>query len=125
MWHSCGNFSFEDLFSKSESYVIELYRKFESLVKACGPVTVIPQKTRIVFMDLVRFTACMPRKNHLVCHFWFTSPKDNARFHKVDHLGKKAYVHYIRIENMDDFDEEFIQWIQEAYWVGQRKHLNK
>jgi hypothetical protein len=45
MWHSCGRFRVEDLFTKCEPQVFELYRRFKRMVERCGPVVEIPQKT--------------------------------------------------------------------------------
>ncbi|MGH9972245.1 MAG: hypothetical protein ACREBG_31245 [Pyrinomonadaceae bacterium] len=39
------------------------------MVRACGPVRTIPQKTRVVFQVRVRFAGCYPRKSHLLCGF--------------------------------------------------------
>ena len=63
MWHSCGKFTLETLFAKSEPQVLPLFKKFAALVRRCGRVTMIPQKTRVVFMDRVRFAGACPRKD--------------------------------------------------------------
>jgi len=78
MSHSCGQFELAASFARSEPHVFELCQKFISLVQdVCGPVTVIPQKTRtdeyiwVAIQARVRFVACYPRKSYLLCHFWF------------------------------------------------------
>jgi hypothetical protein len=69
MWHSCGKFSLEDLFAHREPNVAKLFRQFAKMVRACGPVHMIPQKTRVVFQVRMRFAGVTPRKSHLICHF--------------------------------------------------------
>jgi hypothetical protein len=125
MWHSCGKFSLEALFSRSEPHVFELYKKFAALVKSCGPVTIIPQKTRLVFQVRVRFAGCIPRKSYLLCAFGFSRRRQSPRFHKIVQYTPRWYGHECRVETEGDFDEEFMNWIREAYEVGQQKHLNK
>jgi hypothetical protein len=123
MWHSCGKFSLEALFARSEPRVFQLYKRFEQFVRSVGPVTVIPQKTRVVFQVRMRFAGAVPRKSYLLCHFIFSRRHDNPRFSKVNQYGPQSYEHLIRVEKMGDFDEEFVGWIREAYEVGEQKHL--
>ena len=66
MWHSCGKYTLEALFSRSEPHVLPLFKKFAKMVKGCGPATMIPQKTRVVFMVRVRFAGAYPRKSYFL-----------------------------------------------------------
>jgi Domain of unknown function (DUF5655) len=115
----------EALFARSEPHVFKLYQRLEHLVLACGPIIVVPQKTRVVFQDRVRFIAAMPHKSYLLVHFWFTHRHDNPRFTKIEQYAPRAVVHFIRIRDESVFDDEFNDWIHEAYEVGQQKHLQK
>lgn len=123
MWHSCGQFELEALFANSEPHVFQLYQKFVKLIQECGPVTIIPQKTRIAFQVRVRFAGCIPRKTYLLCSFYFTKPHHHARFDKIERYTPRAYGHYIRIRSLDEFDEQFKTWIREGYRIGEQKHL--
>jgi hypothetical protein len=78
MSHSCGKFSLEDLFARSEPDVKKIFREFAPMVRACGIVHMIPQKTRVVFQARMRFAGAMPRKSHLICHFILPRRIDNA-----------------------------------------------
>jgi len=68
MWHSCGNYTIKDLFARSEPNVIRIFRTLAAMVRECGPVTIIPQKTRVVFQVRVRFLGCTPRRSYLLCN---------------------------------------------------------
>jgi hypothetical protein len=125
MWHSCGKYRLEDLFSRSEPHVFQLYRRFEELVKACGPVTVIPQKSRVVFQVRVRFAGAVPRKSHLQCAFGFSRRVEHPRFTKIEQYAPRWYGHYCKVEREADFDQDFVEWIREAYLVGEQKHLDE
>ncbi len=60
-WHSCGKFSLKELFTRCEPHVFRIYEKFAKMVQACGPVTIIPQKTRVTFQVRMRFVSLYPR----------------------------------------------------------------
>lgn len=109
---SCGRY---------EPHVFALYQRLVELVQCCGPVTIIPQKTRIVFQVRVRvrFAGCVPRKSYLRCSFWFTRPHDNLRFERY---GPRVHGHFVRVRPLDDLDDEFKSWLCEAYAVGEQKH---
>ena len=69
MWHSCGQFTLEDLFARSEPAALELARRYVGLLHSLGDVQVIPQKTRLVCVARVRFCGLEPRKNGFVANF--------------------------------------------------------
>ncbi len=118
MWHSCGKFSLEDLFARSEPHVIKLFRKFARMVRACGPVHIIPQKTRVVFQVRVRFVGATPRKSHLICHFILPRKIDSERFHKIETFNPCCHAHYLRVNDDADLDGDVARWLKEAYEVG-------
>ena len=122
MWHSCGKFSLRAHFARSEPRVYRLYRRFVQLVRACGPVTIIPQKTRIAFQVRVRFAGITPRKSYLLVGFWFTERRDHPRFFRIERYYPSAYGHFLRLESDDDFDRDFKSWLREAYAIGQQAH---
>jgi len=123
MWHSCGVYSLEELFSRSEPHVLPLFHRFVDLVRSVGPVTVIPQKTRVVMMVRVRFAGAVPRKSHFIASFGFARRRENPRFHKIEQYAPHWYGHHTRVASPADFDTEFLDWIREAYAVGEQRHL--
>lgn len=125
MWHSCGKYSLKELFSRSDPHVIELFDRYAELIGRCGPVTMIPQKTRVVFMDRVRFAGALPRKSHFIATFGFLRKVDSSRFSKIENYGNDWWGHYCPVMSEKDFDKEFIGWIKEAYEVGKQSHLKR
>ena len=124
LWHSCvKGLRMEDLFAKSDPHVITQFQRFEELVRSCGPVTRIVQKSRIVFMVRVRFAGATPRKSVLQLGFFLKRKLASPRFWKAEHLGRSDYLHTLKISSMAEFDEEFKTWLQEAYAVGEQRHL--
>jgi len=126
MWHSCGNFSLEDLFAKSEPQVRPLFEKFAEFVRRCGPVTMIPQKTRVVFMDRVRFAAAYPRKDHFVCGFMLGRRISHPRVVKIEKLGPALRGHHVKICAVADLDETLLGWLRESYeFYGRQGRLKE
>lgn len=118
MSHSCGTFSFEALFAKSDPLVLELYRKFEAMViSICTemPLTIIPQKSRVVFQIRTRFIRCMPRKSSLWIGFNFAGRVEHPRFDRIDSYYTTAHGHEIRVTSPDELDSDFEDWIRRAY----------
>lgn len=122
-WHSCGNFSLKDLFSHSEPRVFEIYQKFAKMVRTCGPVTIIPQKTRVTFQVRMRFVSLYPRKSYLLGGFVFARRHNHPKFHKIESFSPRNHLHHFRLESQDDLDFKFRDWIAEAYLVGEQKHI--
>jgi hypothetical protein len=95
MWHSCRRSSVRDLFRGSEPRVYRLYLKFARMMRACGPVRIIGQKTRLVFQVRVRFGGCVPRRNWLLCGLAFPRRRSSPRFIKTESFGKHFHGHWV------------------------------
>jgi hypothetical protein len=123
MRHSCGKFSLEDLFVRSEPHVAKLFHELARMVRACGPVHLIPQKTRVVFQARMRFVGAMARKSYLICHFVLPRRIESERFYKIETFTPRCHAHYLRVDELSDLDVEVSRWLKEAYEVGQQLHL--
>lgn len=123
-WHSCGRFSLEHLFSRSDPHVFRIYQKFAGMVETCGPVTIIPQKTRVTFQVRMRFISLYPRKSCLIGAFVFARRHDHPRFYKIESLSPRNHLHHFRLESEDELDSNFAARIAEAYTVGEQRHLS-
>ncbi len=122
--HSCGPPA--DLaahFAGRDPAVLELYRALLALVKRSGPVTVLPEKTRIAFQTRMSFMAVAPRQMHLIGHFVFARRVANPRFQRIDTISPRNHVHHFCLERLDELDAEFAGWVREAYAVGMQEHL--
>jgi Domain of unknown function (DUF5655) len=124
IWHACGNFALKDLFARSDPGVLKLFRRFARMVRACGPVRMIPQKSRVVFQVRVRFAGCQPRKSHLICSIALPQKVPNPRFIKITSYGARFIGHQFRIHHEGELDAEVQSWLQEAYRVGAQKPTN-
>ena len=89
----------------------------------CGPIVVLPEKTRIAFQVRMSFAAVCVRRNFLVGHFVFGRRVEHPRFLRVETYSPRNHLHAFRIERLSDLDAEFLAWAREAYAVGEQKHL--
>ncbi len=123
MSHSCGRHTLKALFAHSGPNVFRVFRKYEKMVRVCGPVTMIPQKTRVVFMVRVRHTAVYPRKDHLICGIELPSEHRDRRFFKIERYTRNFVGHYLRVRSEDELDAKVQKWLKESYAVGTQEAL--
>jgi hypothetical protein len=117
LWHSCGRFTLETLFSSSASGVLAAARKYVALLESLGDVQVLPQKTRLVAVARVRFAGLYPRKDDFLAAFALHRWVKNRRIVKTVDYGPRWRSHYVRIASADDLDDELRAWLQESYDV--------
>jgi len=102
-----------------------LFDAFTDAVRACGPVDILAEKTRIAFHVRMSFAQITPRNDYLLGHFVLARRVEHARFRKIETFSPRNVVHHFRIDSLRDFDMEFRGWIAEAYAVGEQRHLVK
>ena len=123
--HSCSEVTLESHFTGKSQKVRELFNELAGLIKKCGPVKVLPEKTRIAFQVRMSFVAVQVRRDYLIGHFVFGRRVESPRFTRVETFSPRNHLHAFRINSLSDLDEEFADWIREAYAVGEQKHLRK
>jgi hypothetical protein len=122
-WHSCGTFRLDPLFQGSEPQVRRLFDQFVSIARESGPLTVIPQKSRIALQVRMRFAALVPRKTVLSGHLVLARRSDSPRFQKIETYSPRSHAHLFRLEGEGQLDVELRSLIAEAYEVGCQRHL--
>ena len=117
LWHSCGRFTLEALFSGSAPGVLAAARKYVALLESLGDVQVLPQKTRLVAVARVRFAGLYPRKDDFIASFALHRWIANRRIVKTVDYGPRWRAHYVRITSAADLDGELRVWLQESHDV--------
>jgi hypothetical protein len=102
-----------------------LLRDFAKLVKRCGPVLVVPEKTRIAFQVRMSFAAVSLRRDRIVGHVVLARRLETSRFTKIESISPRNHVHSFRFYSREELDREVLAWLREAYRVGQQLHLSK
>jgi hypothetical protein len=93
------------------------------VVAELGPVTVLPEKTRIALHVRMSFAAFMPRKCWLNGHLVLARRAESERFRRVEEFSPRNVLHAFRLTTPDEVDEEFATWLAESYRVGRQDHL--
>lgn len=122
-WHSCGTFDLAPLFARSEPNVREIYDAFLAALNEIGPVTVIPQKSRIAIQARMRFAALVPQKSALRGHLVLSRRTPSPCFSKIESLGPRSHVHVFRLGAAREIDAAFRRLLRAAYAVGEQAHL--
>jgi hypothetical protein len=126
LWHSCGTFTLEGLFPRSDPAVLDLAREYVAMLYALGDVQVIPQKTRLTCVARVRFAGLQPRKDGFLASFalhrWLNSP----RIIKTEDYGPRWRFHFVSVRDVADLDDELRAWLQESHdLVGTQSDLRR
>jgi hypothetical protein len=88
------------------------------VIRANGPVTAIPQKTRIALMTRVRFAAVMPKRRWLDLHLWLTRRAQHPCLRRIDDFGPDALIHNFRFSRLEEFYAPFAALVRPALWAA-------
>ena len=115
LWHSCGKYTLEGLFPRSDPAVVDLARKYVAMLYSLGDVQVIPQKTRLTCVARVRFAGLQPRKDSFLASFALHRWLDSPRIVKTTDYGPRWRAHFVAVQNESDLDDELKAWLQESH----------
>ena len=100
-----------------------IYNAVVARVRRCGPVIVLPEKSRIAFQVRMSFAQVTPRRQWLDGHVVLARRLEHPRFLHIESFSPRNHVHHFRLRTLTDVDEDFDNWLREAYAVGQQRHL--
>jgi hypothetical protein len=104
--------------------VVALLRRFIELAEACGPFSYAVSKTAISLKGSRRgFAGLAPRKASLDGYLDLQRRVEDARIRRSSPYTKRLFVHHFRIVAPSELDDEFAEWLREAYAVGEGAHL--
>jgi len=121
--HFCSRYTLREHLSGKSPRAIALFRDFVKLVKRCGPVRVVPEKTRIAFQVRMSFAAVSLRRDRIVGHVVLAPRLKNQRFRKIETISPRNHVHSFCFHSHKELDHQVLRWLREAYLVGQQRHL--
>jgi hypothetical protein len=120
--HTCGLHDIEHHFAARAPIVRELYELVSTAVHSIGPVIVLPEKTRIAFQVRMSFAQVTPGRRWLDGHVVLARRLEHPRFRKIETFSPRNHVHTFRLAHPDDVDSTFVEWMREAYAVGEQRH---
>jgi hypothetical protein len=103
--------------------VVATFRALVAAARRNGPVTVLPEKTRIAFQVRMSFAAFTLKKHSLHGHVVLARRRESPRFEKVWGPSARNQVHEFTLRGPAEVDDEVADWLREAYAVGEQKHL--
>ncbi len=123
--HSCFRYTLREHLAGKSPVAIALFRHFAELLKRCGPLRIVPEKTRIAFQVRMSFAAVSLRRDRIVGHVVLARRLEHPRFTKIEYISPRNHVHSFRVNCHGELDHEVLAWLREAYRVGQQLHLSK
>lgn len=104
---------------------IALYRAVERAILGCGPVTISVSKSTITFTGARRgFAGARPTRSGVQGYLDLgRSLLGDPRIRSAAPYTKRLWVNHFRLATLAELDETFLDWVQEAFRVGEGDHL--
>jgi hypothetical protein len=101
------------------------FDRLVDLYQRCGPIVVIAQKTRIVFMVRVRFGGCIVRRDRLQTSISLPRRVEHPRWTRIEELAPGWIAHHLEIRDPAALDDaELAALICESYrQIGEQRRL--
>jgi hypothetical protein len=124
--HTCAVLRpLDEHFTGCAPAVRETFDAVVAAVRACGPVEVLPERTRVALHVRMSFAALMPRRRWLDGHLVLARRVESPRFRRIEVYSPRNVLHAFRLTAPGEVDAEFIALLAEAYRVGAQEHLSR
>jgi len=100
-----------------------LFDEVVAVIRAIGPVRVLPEKTRIAFQVRMSFAQITPKRGWLDGHVVLARRLEHPRFRSIQTFSPRNHLHTFRLTRSGEIDADFRAWMAEAYRVGDQQHL--
>jgi hypothetical protein len=120
--HACGRYDLDRHFAGKESRVRDIYDAFLAMLEEIGPVTILPEKTRIAFQTRMSFAQLTVRRHWVLGHFVLARRVEDPAFTKVDTFSPRNHAHHFRLDSPEEVGR-LRDLAREAYAVGRQEHL--
>jgi hypothetical protein len=121
--HACGRYTLARHFSGKPKAIARIYRAFVRALRGCGPVTVLPEKSRIAFQVRMSFAQLTPRRQWIDGHLVLAEPTPSPCIRTIESFSRRNHVHVFRLASVEDITPELRSLMQRAYAVGDQRHL--
>src|SRR5262245_34471226 len=99
--HSCGTVgSLARHFRGKPPLVRALFDQLLTTIREQGPVTVLPERTRIAFHVRMSFIAITVQRSGLRGHFVFDSVHPHSRFTRITTYSPRNHTHEFRLTSL-------------------------
>ena len=114
--HVCGRYSVDERLEAASPEIQALYQGLYSLAEGCGEFFAEATKTAISFKNPGIFLAVALQKRGLGISFWLGRPLRHRRIRKVYTVSPTNYAHHMRVDSLDELDEQLKNWLCESYF---------
>jgi hypothetical protein len=121
--HACGRHDLASHLRGRPAWVQALYRAFVRHARACGPLKVLPEKTRIAFQVRMSFAAVHLGRAGLRGHLVLSKRTPDRHFWRIDTISARNHVHHFQLHSVAELDRGFDALLRAAYAVGEQRHL--
>jgi Domain of unknown function (DUF5655) len=122
--HACGRHDLEGHFAGKDPIVRAIYDAFLTMLEENGPITVLPEKTRIAFHTRMSFAQLTVRRRWVLGHFVLARRAEDPLFTRVESFSPRNHLHAFRLNGPGDV-ETLRPYAAEAYAVGRQEHLSR
>lgn len=121
--HACGRHELAAHFGGRSEKIRAIYDAFLALLERSGPVTVLPEKTRIAFQVRMSFAQLTLRRDWALGHFVLARRFESPLFTRVESFSPRNHLHAFRLDDPDEV-AAYAAFAREAYAVGRQDHLD-
>ena len=120
--HACGRHDLAAHFAGKPAKVRAIYDAFLAMLEGFGPITVLPEKTRIAFQVRMSFAQLTVRRDWVLGHLVLARRAENPVFTRVESFSPRNHRHAFRLDGPEEV-ERLRDFAGEAYAVGRQEHL--
>lgn len=120
--HACGRHELETHFEGKPAKVRTIYDAFLAMLEEFGPVTVLPEKTRIAFQVRMSFAQITIRRHWVLGHLVLARRVEDPLFSRIETFSPRNHLHAFRLDTPDQV-ATLLEHAREAYAVGRQEHL--
>lgn len=120
--HACGRHALESHFAGRSAGVRAIYDVFLAMLEGFGPVTVLPEKTRIAFQVRMSFAQLTVRRSWVLGHLVLAGRMEDPLFTRIETFSPRNHVHHFRLDAPEQV-AALRDHAREAYAVGRQDHL--
>jgi hypothetical protein len=122
--HACRSVgNLDRFFEGKQPSVRATFDRLLEEARKLGPLSVLPEQTRIALHVRMSFAAVVPRRRWLDGHVVLDHRLENPRFRRIEVYSPRNVLHAFRLESPEEVDAEVAAWLAAAYRVGEQRHL--
>lgn len=114
-WHSCAILSVENHLTGKPHHLVKAVEELLAVVNSFEGVVINPVKTSIQVKCGATFLTFKVKKDHVFMEFQLGRRVDDFPIEKVIPISSKRNLHYLRIDDAADLDQQLREWLWESY----------